>query len=74
MVILTPPRDCKSLTVYHLLSEASNRVIGKVVLDGGGRFSPTGIVGVHILSLLSSSQAAYGRAAGDAIQHNRTLT
>ena len=46
-----------------------NRGIGEVVLDGGGRFSPAGIelVGVHTLSLLSSSQAAHDRAAGNTI-------
>ena len=46
------------------------RGIGEVVLDGGGRFSPAGVVGVHTLSLLLSSQAAHDRAAGKAIYHN----
>ena len=40
-----------------------NQVIGEMVLDGGGRFSPAGIVGVHTLSLLLSSQAAHDPAA-----------
>ena len=44
-----------------------NQVIGEMVLDGGGRFSPAGIVGVHTLSLLLSSQAAHDRAAGNTI-------
>ena len=49
---------------YFLLIMVPNQVIGEVVLDGGGRFiSPTGIVGVHTLSLLLSSQAAHDRAA-----------
>ena len=46
---------------------ASNRVIGEMVLDGCGHFSPAGIVVVHTLSLLSSSQTAHDRAAGNAI-------
>ena len=33
-----------------------------MVLDGGGRFIPADIVGVHILSLLLSSQVAHDRA------------
>ena len=48
-----------------MLSVASNRGIGEVVLDGGGRLSPAGIVGVHTLSLLLLSQAAHDRAAVD---------
>ena len=31
--------------------------MSEVVLDGGGRFSPAEIVGIHTLSLLLSSQA-----------------
>ena len=49
------------------LSMVPNHVIGEVVLDGGGRFSPAGIVGVPTLSLLLSSQAAHDRAAGNTI-------
>ena len=41
-----------SLSVF---SWASNQVMSEVVLDGGGRFSPAGMVGVHTLSLLLSS-------------------
>ena len=37
-----------------------------MVLDGGGHFSPAGIVGSHTLSLLLSSQTAHGRAVGKA--------
>ena len=41
-----------------------------MVLDRSGRFSPAGIVGVHILLyLLLSSQAAHDRAAGNTISH-----
>ena len=47
-----------------MLNKGSNQVISEVVLDGGGRFSPAGIIGVHTLSLLLSSQAAHGRATG----------
>ena len=58
---------------------APNQVIGEVVLDGGGYFSPAGIVGVHTLSLLLSSQAAHDRAAGNTREthkrgHTETLT
>ena len=48
-----------------MLSEASNQVMSEMVLNGGGRFSPAGIVGVHTLFLLLSSQAAHNRAAVD---------
>ena len=50
-----------------LFKWASNQLINEMVLDGGGHFSPAGIVGSHTLSLLSSSQAAHGRATGNAI-------
>ena len=50
-----------SLSVFSMVP---NRGIGEVVLDGGGRFSPAGIVGVHTLSLVLSSQAAHDRTAG----------
>ena len=39
-------------------------MIGEMVLDGGGHFSPAGIVSVYTLSLLLSSQAAHDRATG----------
>ena len=39
--------------------------MSEVVLDGGGHFSPAGIVGVHTLSLLLLSRAAHDRAAED---------
>ena len=42
-------------------------MISEVVLDGGGHFSPAGIVRVHTLSLLLSSQTAHDRAAGNVI-------
>ena len=42
-------------------------MISEMVLDGGGHFSPAGIVGGYILSLLLSSQSAHDRAAGNAI-------
>ena len=46
--------------------------MSEVFLDGGGRFSPAGIVDVHTLSLLLSSQAAHDRAAVDShIQDRR---
>ena len=52
-----------------MFSMVQNQVIGEVVLDGGGCFSPAGIVGVHTLSLLLPSQTAHDRAAGNTIQH-----
>ena len=46
-----------------------------MVLDGGGRCSPAGVVRVHTLSLLLSSQAAHNRAAVDShTQYYRGLT
>ena len=37
----------------------------EMVVDGGGRFSPAGIDGVHTLTLLFSSSTAHDRAEGD---------
>ena len=49
--------------------------MSEIGLDGGRRFSPAGIVGVHTLSLLLSSQAAHDRAAVDShIQDKSRLT
>ena len=48
--------------------------MSEVVLDGGERFSRADIVGVHTLSLLSSSQAAHDRAAGNTIEHTTRET
>ena len=46
--------------------------MSEMVLDGGGRFSPAGIDGLHTLSLLLASQAAHDRAAGNTTEtHNR---
>ena len=42
-------------------------MVNEMVLDGGGHFSPAGIVGVYTLSLLLSSQSAHDRAAGNPI-------
>ena len=39
-------------------------------LDGGGRFIPADIVGVHTLSLLASSRVAHDRATDNYIQYN----
>ena len=47
-------------------------MIGEMVLDGGGRFSPAGEVDAHTLSLLLSSQTAHGRAKGNARVYKRT--
>ena len=47
-----------------------NRVIGEMVLDGGGYFIPAGIFGLHTLSLLLSSQAAHSRATEGTCTHD----
>ena len=39
-------------------------------LDGGGRFIPADIVGVHTLSLLASSRVAHDRATDNYTQRN----
>ena len=50
-------------------------MIGEIVLDGGRRFSPVGIDGLHTLSLLLSSQEAHDRVACNTREtHNRGLT
>ena len=46
-----------------------NRVIGEMILDGGGQFIPTGIDGFHTLSLLIASLVAHDRATEDTHIH-----
>ena len=46
----------------------------KVVLDGGGHFNPAGIVRVHTLSLLLSSQPAHDRAEVDSHVQDKRQT
>ena len=43
-----------------------------MVLDGGGHFSPAGIVRVHTSSLLLLSHSAHDRAEGKTREHNTT--
>ena len=43
-----------------------------MVLDGGGHFSPAGIVRVHTSSLLLSSHTAHDRAVGNPIEQYDT--
>ena len=43
--------------------------MSEMVLDGGGHFIPAGILGLHTLSLLSSSQAAHDRATEGICTH-----
>ena len=57
------PIDLLVILSLSVLSMVPNQVMSEMVLDEGGRFSPAGIVGVHTLSLLLSSQAAHNRAA-----------
>ena len=47
--------------IYYV-EMAPNRVIGEMVLDGGGHFIPAGIFGFHTLSLLLTSLVAHDRA------------
>ena len=47
-------------------------MISEVVLDGGGHFSPAGIVRVHTLCLLLLSQAEHDRAAVDSHTQDKT--
>ena len=42
-----------------------------MVLDGGGHFSPAGMVGVHTLSFLASSREAHDRATGKTQEYTR---
>ena len=56
-------------TKHNVLSLVPNQVMSEMVLDRGGRFSPAGLVGVHTLSLLLSSQATHDRAAGNKRSH-----
>ena len=66
------PVGLLAINTLSVLSMVPNQMIGEVVLDGGGHFSPAGIVGVHTLSLLLSSQAAHDRTTGNTREtHNR---
>ena len=60
----------ESVKVYVELGP--NRVMSEMVLDGGGRFSPAGIDGLHTSSLLLASQAAHDRATVDSHTRNKT--
>ena len=46
------------------------RVTCEMVSDGGGRFIPAGIVGLHTLSLLLASLVAHDRATVDNHTHH----
>ena len=46
-----------------------NRVMGEMVLNGGGHFIPAGIDGFHALSLLLASLVAHDRATEDTHTH-----
>ena len=46
-----------------------NRVMGEMVLDGGGHFIPAGIFGFRTLSLLLASLVAHDRATEDTHTH-----
>ena len=55
-----------------VLSMVPNRVMGEMVVDGGGHFILAGIFGVHTLFSLLSSQEAHDRATVDSHTHNIT--
>ena len=42
-----------------------NQVMGEMVLDGGGKFIPAGIFGLHTLSSLLTPLVAHDRATED---------
>ena len=69
IVSRSPQGLAKMMEVVKL---APSRLMGKMVLDGGGHFNPAGIFGLHTLSLLLSSQAAHDRLAVDFQTHNVT--
>ena len=48
----------------------STRVTCEMVSDGGGRFIPAGIAGLHTLSLLLTSLVAHDRATEDNNTHH----
>ena len=48
-----------------MFRRSGTRGINEMVSDGGGRFIPAYIVGVHTLSLLLSSRVAHDRATED---------
>ena len=54
----------------HSVACFGSRGVCEMVLDGGGRFIPADIVGVHTLSLLLSSHVAHDRATEDKHTHH----
>ena len=57
-----------SLNVFSMVP---NQVIGEMVLNGGGRFSPADIDGLQTLSLSLSSRAPHDRAAEATRTHTK---
>ena len=57
--------------IAYYVKLAPNRVIGEMVLDGGGHFTPASIFGLHTLSLLLSPQAAHDRDTEVTHQYKR---
>ena len=56
--------------LFGVVLWSGTRVTCEMVSDGGGRFIPAGIVGLHTLSLLLASLIAHDRATED----NHTTT
>ena len=61
--------DCVEDIYIMVVELAPNRVIGEMVLDGGGHFIPAGLFGLHTLSILLASLAAHDRATEDTRTH-----
>ena len=63
--------DIKATNYILHVKLAPNRVIGEMVLDGGGHFIPADIFGLHTLSLLLASRAVHDRVSEDTHQNKR---
>ena len=53
----------------HSVEMVPNRVMGQMILDGGGQFIPAGIDGFPTLSLLLASLVAHERATEHTHSH-----
>ena len=58
------------MIVLSVFGWFGTRVTCEMVSDGGGRFTPAGIVGFHTLSLLLASLVAHDSATDDNHTHH----
>ena len=63
------PVDLLGILSLSVFSMVPNRVIGEMVLDGGGHFIPAGIFGLGLLSSRAAHERATGNTRDNTIEH-----